>query len=131
MVIIVKNIKWIMLLAGLVTCTTVAAVFAPEATLLSMFGANLTEPLSDLVVRSWGFLVFIMGALLIYGAFDEHSRMLCVITAGISKISFLFLILMFATDYIATLWVSVVFDSIVVLILALYVVSAKNTARIQ
>ena len=131
MVIIVKNIKWIMLLAGLVTCTTVAAVFAPEATLLRMFGANLTEPLADLVVRSWGFLVSMMGALLIYGAFDEHSRMLCVITAGLSKISFLVLILMFATDYIATLWVSVVFDSIVVLILALYVVSAKSTARIH
>jgi len=38
--IIVKNIKWIMLFAGLVTCTTVAAVFAPQETLLSMFGTK-------------------------------------------------------------------------------------------
>ena len=120
-----------MLLAGLITCTTLAAVFAPQETLISMFGTNLTEPLADLLVRSWGFLVFIMGALLIYGAFDEDSRMLCAITAGISKLGFLFLIFVFATDYIETLWVSVVFDSIVVLILAIYAVSAKKTVRIH
>ena len=124
---IVKNIKWIMLFAGVVTCTTLFAVIAPQDALLNMFGSNLTEPLANLVVRSWGFLVFIMGALLIYGAFNEDSRMLCVITAGISKIGFLFLILIFGANYIDTLWVTVVFDSIVVLILATYVVSSKRT----
>ncbi|MDC0053200.1 hypothetical protein OAK05_02940 [Gammaproteobacteria bacterium] len=126
--IIVKNIKWIMLFAGLVTCTTVAAVFAPQETLLSMFGTNLTEPLANLVVRSWGFLVSIMGALLIYGAFNEGSRMQCIVTAGISKIGFLLLILIFGVAYIDKLIVTVVFDSIVVLILATYVVCSKRTA---
>ena len=116
-----------MLFAGVVTCTTLFAVIAPQDALLNMFGSNLTEPLANLVVRSWGFLVFIMGALLIYGAFNEDSRMLCVITAGISKIGFLFLILIFGANYIDTLWVTVVFDSIVVLILATYVVSSKRT----
>ena len=126
--IIVKNIKWIMLLAGLVTSTTVAAVFVPQETLISMFGTNLTEPLANLVVRSWGFLVSIMGALLIYGAFNEGSRLLCIITAGISKIGFLLLILIFGATYIDKLMVTVVFDSIVVLILATYVISSKRTA---
>ena len=124
--IIVKNIKWIMLLAGLVTSTTVAAVFVPQETLISMFGTNLTEPLANLVVRSWGFLVSIMGALLIYGAFNEGSRLLCIITAGISKIGFLLLILIFGATYIDKLMVTVVFDSIVVLILATYVVSSRR-----
>ena len=126
--IIVKNIKWIMLLAGLVTSTTVAAVFVPQETLISMFGTNLTELLANLVVRSWGFLVSIMGALLIYGAFNEGSRLLCIITAGISKIGFLLLILIFGATYIDKLMVTVVFDSIVVLILATYVISSKRTA---
>ena len=124
--IIVKNIKWIMLLAGLVTSTTVAAVFVPQETLISMFGTNLTELLANLVVRSWGFLVSIMGALLIYGAFNEGSRLLCIITAGISKIGFLLLILIFGATYIDKLMVTVVFDSIVVLILATYVVSSRR-----
>ena len=127
MSIIVRNIKWIMLFAGVITCTTFFAVIAPQDALLNMFGSGLTEPLANLVVRSWGFLISIMGILLIYGAFNEDSRMLCVITTGISKIGFLFLILIFGTDYIDKLWVTVVFDSIVVLTLATYVVSVKRT----
>jgi hypothetical protein len=58
-----------MLFSGVITCTTFYAVIAPQDALLSLFGANLTEPLDHLVVRSWGFLVSVMGALLIYGAF--------------------------------------------------------------
>ena len=123
--IIVRNIKWIMLFSGVITCSTFFAVIAPQVALLSMFGSDLTEPLANLVVRSWGFLVSIMGILLIYGAFNEDARMLCIIMAGISKIGFLFLILIFGTDYIDNLWVTIVFDTIVVLTLATYVVSPK------
>ena len=123
--VIVRNIKWIMLLSGVITCSTFFAVIAPQVALLSMFGSDLTEPLANLVARSWGFLVSIMGILLIYGAFNEDARMLCIITAGISKIGFLFLILIFGTDYIDNLWVTIVFDTIVVLTLATYVVSPK------
>lgn len=125
---IVNNIKWIMLFVGAVTCTTLFAVIDPQDALLNMFGSNLTEPLADLVVRSWGFLVSIMGALLIYGAFSEDSRMLCAITVGVSKIGFLFLILIFGTDYIDNLWITVAFDAIAVLILAVYVFSSKTKA---
>ena len=120
-----KNIKWIMLVAGTVTCTTLFAAITPEDALLSMFGSSLTEPLANLLVRSWGFLVFIMGALLIYGAFNEGSRMLCIVVAGMSKIGFLLLILMFGQEFIDTLWVTVMFDSIVVLILGTYVLFSK------
>lgn len=126
---IVKNIKWIMLFAGVITCTTVVAVFFPQETLISMFGTNLTEPLANLVVRSWGFLVSIMGALLIYGAFNEDARMLCAITTCISKMGFLLLILIFGADYIDTLWVTVLFDSLVVSILAAYILSSKRTVE--
>jgi hypothetical protein len=125
LIMIVKNIKWIMLFAGVVTCTTLFAVIAPQDALLNMFGCNLTELLANLVVRSWGFLVYIMGVLLINGAFNEDSRMLRIITAGICKIGFLLLILMYGANYIDTLWVTVVFDSIVVLILGAYVISSN------
>ena len=125
---VVKNIKWIMLLSGVVTCTTLAAAIAPQDALLTMFGSSLTEPLADLVVRSWGFLVFLMGTLLIYGAFNQDSRMLCIMKAGVSKIGFLLLILMFGKQYMDKLWVTVVFDSIVVMVLVLYVFSTKISA---
>ena len=123
---IVKNIKWIMLFFGVITCTTFFAVIAPQDALLNMFGSNLTEPLANLLVRSWGFLVFIMGALLIYGAFNEETRLLCIITAGVSKVGFLLLIMIFGTNYIETLWVTAAFDTFVILILTNYVISSKN-----
>ena len=123
---IVKNIKWIMLFFGVITCTTFFAVIAPQDALLSMFGSNLTEPLANLLVRSWGFLVVIMGALLIYGAFNEETRLLCIITAGGSKVGFLLLIMIFGTNYIETLWVTAAFDTFVILILTTYVISSKN-----
>lgn len=123
---IVKNIKWIMLFFGVITCTTFFAVIAPQDALLNMFGSNLTEPLANLLVRSWGFLVFIMGSLLIYGAFNEETRLLCIITAGVSKVGFLLLIMIFGTNYIETLWVTAAFDTFVILILTTYVISSKN-----
>ena len=125
---IVNNIKWIMLFVGAFTCTTLFAVIDPQNALINLFGSNLTEPLADLVVRSWGFLVFIMGTLLIYGAFSANSRMLCVITVGISKLGFLFLNLIFGTDYIDTLWITVAFDAMSILVLAVYVFSYKTRA---
>lgn len=125
MTMVVKNIKWIMLVAGLVTCTTFAAVIAPQDILINMFGANLTEPLANLIVRSWGFLVFLMGALLIYGAFNQDSRMLCIMTAGVSKIGFLLLILLFGAEHIETLWITVVFDLIVITLLSIFVFSTR------
>mgnify|MGYP005697748907 CR=1 FL=1 len=115
-----------MLFFGVITCTTFFAVIAPQDALLSMFGSNLTEPLANLLVRSWGFLVFIMGALLIYGAFNEETRLLCIITAGVSKVGFLLLIMIFGTNYIETLWVTAAFDTFVILILTTYVISSKN-----
>ena len=129
MTVILKNIKWIMLFAGVVTCTTFFAVIYPKGALLNIFGSSLEEPLADLIVRSWGFLVSIMGVLLIYGAFNKESRILCIFTAGISKVGFLFLILMFGADYIDTLWITIVFDSIIILILAIYLISLKRSSN--
>tara|TARA_B100000287_G_scaffold108550_1_gene100848 strand:- start:26 stop:418 length:393 start_codon:yes stop_codon:yes gene_type:complete len=126
MSIIVKNIKWIMLFAGVVTCTTFFAVVNPQDALLTMFGSNLEEPLANLITRSWGFLIFLMGALLIFGAFNPVFRMFCIITVAISKIGFLFLSLIYGFNYIGTLWMTLLFDSLVVLTLAIYIISQKN-----
>jgi hypothetical protein len=127
---VVNNINWIVLVAGLATCSTLSVVFAPQEALMSMFGANLTEPLADVVVRSWGFLVFLMGALLIYGALKPESRKLCIVTAGISKIGFLLLILMFGSYYFEALRVTVIFDSAVIAVLGIYLVASKTTAEV-
>ena len=79
---VLKNIKWIMLVGGVLTCTMVYAAIAPQAALLATFGETLPGPLAELVVRSWGVLITLVGAMLVYGAFYPAQRHLA--TAGMA-----------------------------------------------
>ncbi|KXO10886.1 hypothetical protein AKG98_728 [Moritella sp. JT01] len=124
--IIITNIKWIMVIAGLLTCSMIYAVFAPQAALISMFGEALTEPLAQVVVRSWGFLIFLMGVLLIYGAYKPIYRNLCLIIVSLSKIAFISMIFIFGTQYIEKSAVTLILDSILITLFAFYLIKAKS-----
>lgn len=123
---IITNIKWIMIIAGLLTCSMIFAVFAPQAALISMFGEALTQPLAQVVVRSWGFLIFLVGALLIYAAYKPVYRNLALVFTSISKIVFIALIVIFGTQYIDKSAVTIVLDSVLVLIFLSYLVKVKS-----
>ena len=47
------HIKWIMLVSGALTCTMAYAFIAPQAALMSTFGAALEGPVANVVVRNW------------------------------------------------------------------------------
>jgi len=121
---IVKNIKWIMLIAGLSTCSMIIAVIAPQNMLMGLFGVTLTEPLANIVVRSWGFLIGLMGLLLIYGAFRSEVRSLCIVIVGLSKIGFILLVLLYGAQYLDVAKLTLIFDGIVVGILGLYLLAS-------
>jgi len=80
---IVANMKWVMLISGALTFTMIYAAIAPQAALRSTFGEALDGPLAEIVVRNWGALVALVGAMLIYGAFSPASRPLVLTVAGI------------------------------------------------
>jgi len=67
MSLIVAWMKGIMLVAGVLTCTMVYAVIAPQAALQSTFGDTLHGPLPEIVVRNWGALITLVGAMLLLG----------------------------------------------------------------
>jgi hypothetical protein len=90
---VTANIKWIMLVSGALTCTMVYAAIAPQAALRATFGDTLEGPLAEIVVRNWGALVALVGAMLIYGAFMPAVRSLALTIAGISKLVFITLVL--------------------------------------
>lgn len=117
-----------MVIAGLLTCSMIFAVFAPQAALISMFGESLTEPLAQVVVRSWGFLIFLMGALLIYGAFVPVYRNLSLVLVSISKIAFISLILIFGSQYLDKSMLTIVFDTLLVVIFLSYLAKTKTEA---
>ena len=126
---IVRHIKWLMLLSGLLTCTMIYAVFAPQAALESTFGASFSSPLADVVVRSWGILITLIGVMLIYAAFNPHSRNLVAAIAATSKISYAALVVIFGKQYLSTAGWVIGFDSVVAIVLFIYLFSTKHAEQ--
>jgi hypothetical protein len=126
MSIVESNIKWIMLVAGALTCTMAYAAVAPQAALLSMFGEALEGPLADVVVRNWGVLITLVGAMLIWGAFNPQARNIALIVAGASKIAFIALVLSHGGRYLGRqAGIAIAIDLVWVVLFAWYLLSAR------
>ncbi len=127
MTIINNNIKWIMLISGLITCSMFQAFFSPSAGLMTVFGSSIDSPVAEVVIRNWGALIGLVGLMLIFGAFKPHSRALILLLAIVSKAIFIGLVLTFGSDYLETAITAVVFDSAVVLLYILYLIDNRKT----
>jgi hypothetical protein len=124
---IVTKIKWIMLLSGALTCTMIYAAIAPQAALRSTFGVSLEGPLAEIVVRNWGALIALVGAMLIYGAFNAPTRPLVLVVAVISKITFIGLVLTYGTQYLGhQAGVSLAVDVVMVALFIGYLVAVRR-----
>jgi hypothetical protein len=129
MTVIVAQIKWIMLAAGLLTCTMLYAVFAPQAALRGSFGETLEGPLADVVVRNWGALIGLIGAMLIYGAFRPPVRRLVLAVAGTSKLTFIALVLAQGDRFLGQqVVVALVADAVMVVLFVAYLIAARGAA---
>jgi hypothetical protein len=125
------RIEWIMFIAGVLTCTMVYAVIAPELALRSMFGTTLEGPLTEIIARNWGALIVLVGALLIYGAFRPAHRAVILVTAIVSKTIFIGLVLTFGTSLLHhQVGVSVVIDSVMVVLFTGYLLVSRHDSPI-
>ena len=125
---ITNNIKWIMLISGALTCTMIFAAINPEAALMMTFGASISGPIAEIVVRSWGALITLVGAMLIYGAFEPLHRSLVLVVASIGKIVFIGLVLTMGSQYLGEAGVAIAFDSVIVIIFIIYLAKARDVA---
>jgi hypothetical protein len=128
--IIEKNIKWIMIISGALTCSMIYAAIAPEAALMSTFGETISGPIAEIVVRNWGALITIIGAMLIFGAFKPIHRSFVLVVASIGKIIFIGLVLTIGSQYLNKAGFAIVFDSIVVIIYFIYLIKARRQSSI-
>lgn len=115
----------VMLVSGVLTLTMLQAAIAPDAAVQSMFQHSVDGGLRDVVVRNWGVLIALMGALLIFGAFNPSSRRLALVLAGVSKIAFLALVLAQGQTYLPGLGVAVVADSVMVVLFAIFLIFGR------
>ena len=107
-------IKWIMLVSGALTFMMVYAAIAPDAAMRATFGETLDGALAGIVVRNWGVLIGLVGAMLIYGAFRPDVRALVLVVAGVSKLAFIGLVLVHGQAYLATAGLAIGVDLVMV-----------------
>lgn len=124
---VAANIKWIMLVSGALTCTMIYAAVAPQAALRATFGETLVGPLAEVVVRNWGVLITLVGAMLIYGAFRPAVRTLVLAVAGVSKLAFIGLVLAHGGRYLGQAGIAIAIDLVWVVLFALYLLGSSHT----
>jgi len=117
---IVKNVKWVMLVSGILTATMFYGLFAPQAALESMFGVSFGGVLQDIVVRSWSALIGLIGIVLIYGFFNENVRKFSFAVAAFSKLVFVILVLLYGQQFLAKAWPAITMDIVVILVASIY-----------
>ena len=83
---IVANIHRVMIVSGVLTMTMIYAALPPEAALRSTFGESVSGPVADIVVRNWGALIALVGAMLIYAARRPAARPLALAVAAQAKL---------------------------------------------
>jgi hypothetical protein len=125
---IVVYMKWIMLVSGVLTCTMVYAAIAPQDALRSTFGETLQGPLAGIIVRNWGVLITLIGAMLIYGAFNVAVRHMALLVAGASKIAFIALVSSQGSRYLGyQAGIAIALDSVWVVLFACYLWAVRGT----
>ena len=128
--VVISNMKWIMLVSGALTCSMIYAAIAPEQALRSTFGETLEGPVAQIVVRNWGVLITLIGAMLIYGAYRPAMRPLILIVAGLSKLAFIGLVLANGSRYLGQqAGVAILVDAVWVILFAIYLAGVWRPAR--
>src|SRR5687768_10809281 len=126
---IITNIHRLMIVSGILTLTMLYAAIAPVAALRSTFGEGIDGPVADVVVRNWGALIGLMGALLIWGALNPAVRSPALTIAGTSKAIFIALVLAHGGRFLGyQAGIAVIVDLVWVAVFALYFLGVRRQA---
>ncbi len=120
--------KLLLLLTGLVTCSSATSFFKPELFYtqeqLLVLRAN---PLAELFARHRGLVVFSVGLLLLYAAFQPNSRRTIVFAALLEKAGLVYLLVQqWSHPLISPLHMAAYFDSSCVVLYSLYLVKSRH-----
>jgi hypothetical protein len=82
------QIELILLITGLATAGAVVLFVAPVTMMKLLFGQVPSDALSLFIVRHWGLLICVVGALLIYAAYHAEVRVPALFVAIAEKVAF-------------------------------------------
>lgn len=125
--ILVDHIQWVLLVAGLLTCSMIQATLAPRATVRMYFGEAPESAQFDLVVRNWGMLITAAGALLVWASFAPEVQIAAIALAIVTKTAFIALMLGSGVMK-RQAWVALVVDTIMILLFAAFLLATLGQA---
>jgi hypothetical protein len=82
------QIELILLITGLATAGALVLFLAPVTMMNLLFGQAPSDALGLLIIRHWGLLVCLVGALLIYASYHAEIRIPTLIVAIVEKAAF-------------------------------------------
>jgi hypothetical protein len=82
------QIELILLITGAATAGALALFLAPVTMMKVLFGQAPSDALGLLIARHWGLLVCLVGALLVYAAYDAEIRVPTLLMASAEKVAF-------------------------------------------
>ena len=120
--VITANIEAILIVTGALTATMLAQFVAPSWMVRHVFGEAPSGPVSMVLARHWGLLLFCVGALLVYAAFHPPLREPAVVLASVEKAGFVACV--FGTSLRQRPMASIMAagDAVMVLVYVLYLV---------
>lgn len=83
-----EYIYLILLVSGVATMGAGVQFFAPRLVLKLLYDADRFEPTTLLLARHGGLLIFLVGALLVYSAYNPSMRDPVLVVASLEKIVF-------------------------------------------
>jgi hypothetical protein len=81
-------IDWVLLVTGLATASALVLFLAPVAATNLLFGQAPADAPGRVIVRHWGLLVGLVGALLVYAAYHAEIRVPTLCVAVVEKVAF-------------------------------------------
>lgn len=76
-----------LLVTGAITAGAGVVAIAPSRMLRLVFGTEHVDALTRLIARHWGLLVALVGALLLYAAYDPEVRTVVMLVAVAEKLA--------------------------------------------
>ncbi len=123
---VISRMKWVMLVSGILTCSMILAAIAPRVALELTFGDAISGPIAEIVVRNWGALIAIIGAMLIYAAYNPASRPLVLVVAVVSKLIFISLNLVYGPQFLEKSALAIIVDSVMIALFLIYLFGARK-----
>ena len=124
------SIRWIMIVAGLLTATMFQAAVDSRGALRANFGETLEGPVAEIVVRNWGALIGFVGVFLVCGALRPAVRRVALLMAIGSTTVFIGLLLSIGRPFLHDgAGIAVIVDAILVVLFAAYLLTTPSGAR--